>query len=117
MTNANSNVAPPHINNRRSSAVIARVHAEVVLLPKARFEGQHPIRTFFVRSALIRPERRYSSSWLRANRVRIIAPAQNAYVLRSRVCIAHIEHGKRREVIVNRHCDAFLQAAGLAGYG
>src|SRR5580704_5708742 len=57
-----SDVFAPYIDNRSASAVVARIHAKVILLPEAGSQRKNPIGTLLVRTTLIGPERRPSRS-------------------------------------------------------
>src|SRR5579863_4310640 len=58
ITNRETNVFTPNVDDRSSSAIVARVHAEIIFLTESRSQWQDPIRALLVRATLIGPERR-----------------------------------------------------------
>src|SRR5258708_10203616 len=57
MADGKSHVFGPDIDDRRTAAVIARIHAQVVCLTESRMQREHPVRPLLIRAALIRPKR------------------------------------------------------------
>src|SRR5450631_4838770 len=64
VSHCNANIPAPHIDDRRAAPIVARIHAEKILLPKVGMQRHDPVRTFFVRTTLVRPERRRAGGGL-----------------------------------------------------
>src|SRR4030095_2753780 len=74
---SDTRVSAPHVNNRRAASIVARVHAEIVLLGESCVQWDYPVRTTLVRAALKRPERHIRRAALRVDRIVVVGPLQN----------------------------------------
>ena len=53
MAHGDAYVSTPHVNHRRSTAIVRRVHAQKIGLMKTWLQRQHPVRPLLVRTALV----------------------------------------------------------------
>jgi hypothetical protein len=113
-------VAAPHVDDRGPAAVVARVHAEEVLLPEADRHREHPVRALLVGAALVGPEGRLPGLRRglvrrRVDRILPLSPAFDSDRGGSHVRPGRPEDGDIRELVVQDDLDGFLDARGTAG--
>ena len=96
-----AHVPAPDVNNRSAAAVVARVHAEIVLLRESCVQWNQPVRTTLVRAALKRPEGNLRGPALRFDRIAIVVPFENLQLRLPNIRVADIEYCKIGEVVVD----------------
>src|ERR1700722_996122 len=97
-----TNVFAPYVDDRSASAVIAGIHAKIILLVETGAQRKHPIRPLLIRAALVGPERGSSGCGNCRQRILMVGPAANCESNRAGVSVFNIKDGNRREVGIYR---------------
>src|SRR5258708_2814394 len=115
MADGKSHVFGPDIDDRRTAAVIARIHAQVVCLTESRMQREHPVRPLLIRAALIRPKRG-SDLWHQcAQPVLAVGPATDDERRGSLILVLDFEDSDRGEIIVESNGDLFAHRTRITG--
>src|SRR5207237_5633392 len=77
VTHSDASVFAPHVDNWCATAVIAGVHAEIILLVETWVQWDEPVRAALVRAALKRPQRRMLGAALCVDLIVIVGPLEN----------------------------------------
>src|SRR5208337_4272087 len=114
VTYRETNVFPPYIDNGSASAVVAGIHAEIILLPESSTQREHPIRTLLVGATLVRPECGAARRGDRSQRILVVGPTANCELSSPFVLIRNVKDGDGWKIGINRDGDVLAQVAGLA---
>src|ERR1700704_4840636 len=98
MPHSNSDVTAPNVHNWRAAAVVASVHALIVLLLKIGVQRYDPVGTFLVRTALIRPESWQARVGLSVHRMCVVGPTFDGELCRSGIRILDLEKRHSRKI-------------------
>src|SRR6266540_6202217 len=114
MSHSNSHVTAPNVHNWRAAAVVASVHALIILLLKIGVQRYDPVGTFLVRTALIRPESWQARVGLRVHRVGVVGPTFDGELSRSGIRILDLEKCHSREVVIYGDRDFLCERSCLS---
>src|SRR5208282_4571461 len=100
VTDCETNVFAPYVDDGSASTVIAGIHSKIILLMECGTQGKHPIWTLLVRATLVGPERRTRRCRKRRQHILMVGPAADCKSGRAFVSVLNVKDGDRREVRV-----------------
>src|ERR1017187_3466881 len=114
VSHSHSDVTPPDVDDRRTAAIVAGIHALIIFLLKIRVQRQDPVGTFLVGATLVRPESWRAHTALRVHLVRVVRPTLECEFGLSSIGVLDLEKRQRGEVVVYGDGDRLCERSCLS---